>query len=146
MLFYYGYKTLLVLLILFFVLVAFTLILMCLDGVKNGFKEDKEEVETKKLRSENTYMRLLTSFSLTLVVIIGLVVFYQGRINNIRDNFIQNNIFVEGVIELEKVLEKGSNDWEKYKVITKNGEYLLEVDTRIKEDLRFEYKYTEVNE
>jgi hypothetical protein len=118
---------------------------MCLDGIKNGFKEDKSEGETK-LRSENTYMRLLTSFSLTLVVIIGLVVFYQGRINNIRDNFIQNNIFVEDVIELEKVLEKGSNDWEKYKVITKNGEYLLEVDTRIKEDLRFDYKYTEVSE
>ena len=80
------------------------------------------------------------------MVIVGLVVFYQGKIADIRNNFIQNNIFVEDVIELEKVLEKGSNDWEKYKVITKNGEYLLEVDTRIKEDLRFDYKYTEVSE
>ncbi len=145
MLFYYGYKTLIGLFILFFTLVVVTLILMCIDGIKNGFKEDKEESPNQKLRSENTYMKLLSSFSLTLLVIVGLVVFYQGKIADIRNNFIENNIFVEDVLELDKVVEKGSGRWETYKIVTKKGEFLVEVDSVLKEDLTFDYKYKEVS-
>ena len=94
MLFYYGNKLLVGLLILFFSLVVSTLLIMCIDGIKNGFKEDKDESVNQKLRSENTYMKLLSSFSLTLLVIVGLVVFYQGKIADIRNNFIENNIFL----------------------------------------------------
>lgn len=121
MLFYYGYKTLIGLFILFFTLVVVTLILMCIDGIKNGFKEDKEESPNQKLRSENTYMKLLSSFSLTLLVIVGLLVFYQGKIADIHTNFIENNIFVEDVLELDKVVKKGSGCWETYRIVTKKG-------------------------
>lgn len=145
MLFYYSYKTLIGLFILFFTLVVVTLILMCIDGIKNGFKEDKEESPNQKLRSENTYMKLLSSFSLTLLVIVGLVVFYQGKIADIHNNFIENNIFVEDVLEFDKVVEKGSGRWETYRIVTKKGEFLVEVDKVLKEDLTFDYKYEEVS-